>query len=154
MPDPSEPPAPPGRLRVYVDADVLLAGAASPATHSASQVVLSLSEITLIDAATSELAVDECMRNLEAKVPEAVSTFRLLAERALDIVPAPSVDRVRRLAGYADWKDVPHLTAALEHGCSFLITYNTSDYQPGHPDVEVLRPGVLVQRVRDRLAGL
>jgi predicted nucleic acid-binding protein len=151
MPEPSRSSS---RLRVYVDADVLLSGAASPAAHSASQVVLSLSEITLIDALTSELAVDECIRNLEAKVPEAVSTFELLIERALDIVPAPSEKSVRALAGQADWKDVPHLACAVRERCSYLATFNTSDYTPGHPDVEVLRPGPLVRRVRDRLAGL
>lgn len=151
MPDPSRSS---DRLRVYVDADVLLAGAASPADHSASQVVLSLSEITLIDAITSQLAVKECIRNLEAKVPDAVSTFELLAERALEIVPAPSKQSVRQLAGRADWKDVPHLACAVGRGCTHLVTYNTSDYTPGHPAVEVLRPGVLVRRVRDRLAHL
>lgn len=145
---------PPDRLRIYVDADVLLAGPASPADHSASQVILSLSEITLIDAITSELAVEECIRNLEAKVPDAVSTFDLLAERALKIVPAPSPESVRRLAGRADWKDVPHLACAVGQGCTYLVTYNTSDYAPGHPDVEALRLGVLVRRIRDRLATL
>jgi hypothetical protein len=47
MPDPSDEPLSSERLRVYMDADVLLASAASLAEHSAGQVVLSLSEITL-----------------------------------------------------------------------------------------------------------
>lgn len=169
MPEPADgsgPPAPPdgpssaeenlptARLRIYVDADVLLAGAASPVDHSASQVILSLSEITLIDAITSELAVAECIRNLEAKVPAAVATFQLLAERALAMVPPPSEDEVRRYVGSADWKDLPHLACAIDQGCPYLVTYNTSDYRPGHPAVEVLRPGLLVRRIRDRLTQL
>ena len=142
------------RLRVYVDADVLLASCASPSSHSAGQVVLSLSEITLLDAVTSELALEECRRNLERKLPDAAETFELLVKRSLEIVPAPSKEVVRRHAGRADWKDVPHLACALEHGCAYLVTYNTSDYTPGHPDVQIVRPGELVRRVREWLTGL
>lgn len=35
--------------KLFVDADVLFAGAASPSEHSASLLVLTLSEITLIN---------------------------------------------------------------------------------------------------------
>lgn len=142
------------RLRVYIDADVLLASCASPASHSAGQVVLSLSEITLIDAVTSELALEECRRNFEETLSDAMETFELLVKRSLDVVPAPSKETVRRHAGRADWKDVPHLACALEHGCAYLVTYNTKDYAPGHPDAQVVRPGELVRRVRERLTGL
>jgi hypothetical protein len=142
------------RLRVYVDADVLLVSSASPTAHSAGQVVLGLSEITLIHAITSELAVEECERNLVARVPEAVPTFRQLVRRALNVTPAPSKRSVRRLVGRADWKDVPHLACALDQRCPYLVTYNVSDYEPGHPDVQVVRPGVLVRRVRGQLARL
>jgi hypothetical protein len=65
----------PAHLRVYFDADVLFAGAASPSDHSASQVLLALSESTLIEGVTSALAVDECRRNLEAKLPAATGDF-------------------------------------------------------------------------------
>lgn len=142
------------RLRVYVDADVLLASAASPSSHSAGQVVLSLSEITLLDGITSELAVEECRRNLEEKLPAATETFELLVKRSLEVVSAPSQEVVRRHAGLADWKDVPHLACALEHNCAYLVTYNTGDFEPGHPDVQVVRPGELVRRVRERLTRL
>jgi hypothetical protein len=35
-----------------------------------------------------------------------------------------------------------------------LTTYNLDDYKPGHPDLEVVRPGALVRRVREQLATL
>ena len=142
------------RLRVYVDADVLLASCASPSSHSTGQVVLSLSEITLIDAVTSELALEECRRNLETKLPDVAETFELLVKRSLGVVPAPSKETVRRHAGRADWKDVPHLACALKHDCAYLVTYNTKDYTPGHSDVQVVRPGEFVRRVRGQLTGL
>jgi hypothetical protein len=142
------------RLRVYVDADVLIASAASPSEHSAGQVVLSLSEVTLIDAITSELAIEECRRNLSAKMPDAVPTFELLVTRSIDVVPAPSKSSVRRHTGRAEWKDLPHLVAALEHDCTHLVSYNTRDYEPGHPEVQVLTPGAFVRHIRERLSRL
>jgi hypothetical protein len=124
---------PPDRLRIYVDADVLLAGAASPADHSASQVILSLSEITLIGAITSELAVEECTRNLEANVPDAVSTFDLLAERALKIVPVPSLESVRQLAGWADWKDAAHRACTFDQAARISSPTARATKRPATP---------------------
>jgi hypothetical protein len=80
----------PSPLRVYFDADVLFAGAASPSERSASQVLLSLSEITLIEGLTSVLALEECRRNLEAKLPAATGDLERLVGRALSLVEAPS----------------------------------------------------------------
>jgi len=133
---------------------VLLASCASPSSHSAGQVVLSLSESTLLDAVTSELALEECRRNLERKLPGATETFEFLVRRSLDAVPAPSKETVRRHAGRADWRNVPHLACALKHGCACLMTYNTKEYAPGHPDVQIVRPVELVRRVREQLTGL
>ncbi len=47
--------------RVFVDADVLFAGSASPSEHSASLVVLRLAEITLIEALASEHSSYSCL---------------------------------------------------------------------------------------------
>ena len=120
------------RPRVYVDADVLFASAASPSPHSAGQVLLTLSEITLseitlIDGLTSALAVEECRRNLNQKLPDALQTFDLLLQRTLSVVPAPSESEVYRMAERADWKDVPHLVTAVQQKYRFLVTYNTAD---------------------------
>jgi hypothetical protein len=131
-----------------VDADVIFAGAASPSKHSASSVVLRMAEITLIEALTSRQAVTEVERNLSAKLPEASTTFRLLVERCLTVVPDPDPAFLASHAGLADPKDLPILVAAL------LVTFNVKDFQPGHPDVTVSRPGELVRRVRDLLGCL
>ena len=56
--------------RVFVDADVLFAGSASPSEHSASLVVLRLAEITLIEALTSEQVITEAESNLADKQPQ------------------------------------------------------------------------------------
>ncbi|MEM0960912.1 MAG: PIN domain-containing protein [Bacteroidota bacterium] len=140
---------------MFLDADVLFAGAATANAQSASQVVLRLAEATVIEAVTSRQAVRECERNLEAKVPAAVGVFRrLVAAADVEVVEAPSPARVDAHDGKADAKDLPLLVAAIEAGCPLLVTFNARDYRPGDPAVEVVGPGALVQRVRARLAGL
>jgi predicted nucleic acid-binding protein len=68
----------PPKLRIFVDADVLFAGAASPNEHSDSLVILRMAEITLIEALTSEQVITEVECNLEEKRPAAMPAFRML----------------------------------------------------------------------------
>ena len=139
-------------LRVMVDADVLFAGSASPSDRSASTVVLRLSDLTLIDGVASEQVVAEAEKNLRKKVAAAVPMFQDLVSACLRVVPDPTADEVLALDGLADPKDLPILTAAVRDECDVLVTFNERDYRPGHPDVEVVTPGVLVQRVRRLVA--
>ncbi len=140
--------------RVFVDADVLIAGSASPQEHSASQVVLKMGEITLIEALTSEQVITEVERNLQAKLPKALPVFHHLTSRCLQIVPNPTVTDIRQYAGLANEKDLPILIAAYQAECSWLVTFNGRDFQPGFAEVTVLRPGNFVLHVRDLLTKL
>lgn len=139
---------------MFVDADVLFAGAASPSEQGASLVVLRMAEITLIEALTSEQVITEVERNLSGALPAALPAFRLLASRCLRVVADPARGE---LAGYhdlADPKDLPILVAAVRDACLWLVTFNVRHFQPGHPSLSVVRPGELVQRVRSLLAHL
>ena len=109
---------PPSKPRVFVDADVLFAGAASPTRYGASLLILRLSELTLLEAVTSEQVITEAERNLTAKMPQALPLFRLLVERALKVVSAPTPELVAVYQGLADPKDLPILVAALQAECS------------------------------------
>ena len=140
--------------RIFVDADVLFAGAASPSEHGASLLVLRMAEITLVEAITSEQVIFEAERNLEEKLPGALPTFRLIVSRCLHVVPDPSPADLDPYRGLAHPKDLPILVAALREGCPWLVTFNVRHYQPGHHNVAVLRPGKLLLRVRDQLARL
>jgi predicted nucleic acid-binding protein len=137
-----------------VDADVLFAGAASPSEHGASLVVLRLAEITLVDAITSRQVITEAERNLEAKFPQALSTFRLLVSRCLQVVPTPKPEDLVSYEGAADAKDVPILAAAVRERCAWLVTFNVRHFRPGHPQVTVLPPGDFILRVREMLTAL
>jgi predicted nucleic acid-binding protein len=142
------------RPRLFIDADVLIAGSASPNEHSASLVLLRMAEITLIEAVTSEQVIRECERNLKEKIPRALPAFQLLVQKSLKIVPDPTDEEKKILHGKADVKDLPILVAASREGCAFLATFNLRHYQPGLSDVQVLKPGELVLRIRHRLASL
>lgn len=144
----------PNRPRVFIDADVLFSGAASPSEHGASLVILRMAEITLIDAVASQQVISEAERNLAAKIPDALPAFRLLASRCLRIIQDPEPPDLDRWAGLADDKDLPILVAALREQCSWLVTHNVRHFQPGHGSIAVLRPGEFLWRVREQLATL
>ena len=146
----SNPPKP----RIFVDADVLFAGAASPNEHSASLVILRMAEITLIDAVTSEQVIIEVERNLEEKIPTAMPAFRMLVSCCLHVISDPTVAEIKALSKAADAKDLPILAAAVREGCVYLTTYNIKHFQPGVKTVTVLKPGDLVQHVRYLLAQM
>jgi hypothetical protein len=137
-----------------VDADVIFAGSASPSEHGASLMILRMGEITLIDAVTSRQAITEAERNLTAKIPDALATFRLLVERSLRVTPDPSRQDLAAYGDIADPKDLPILVAAVRESCEWLVTFNVDDFVPGHPHVTVLRPGVFIRRVRSVLTHM
>ena len=140
--------------RIFVDADVLFAGAASPSEHSASLVILQLAEITLIDAFTSHQVIIEAERNLATKLPQALPAFRLLVSRSLRVVPNPQPEDLVTYEDTADEKDLPILIAAVQAECPWLVTFNMRHFQPGHAAVTVLGPGDFIQRVRELLTAL
>ena len=140
--------------RVFVDADVLFAGAAGSTEYGASLVVLRMAEITLIEAITCSQVIDEAERNLEHKLPAALPAFRLLASRCLQVTPTPTADELGPYQGLAHVKDLPILAAALRERCPILLTFNQRHFRPGSPKVEVLRPGDFLQQVRLYLTQL
>ena len=140
--------------RVFVDADVLFAGAAAPSEHGASLTILRMAEITLIEALTCQQAIIEAERNLAVKLPVALPAFRLIVSRCLQIVSDPTPEELAPHAGRADPEDLPILVSALREGCPWLVSFNLRHFQPGVPAVTVLRPGDFVLRVRDHLSGL
>lgn len=56
--------------------------------------------------------------------------------------------------GCAHPKDLPIWVATLGAECPWLVTFHLRHYQPGHPDLAVMRPGAFLQRVRSQLARL
>lgn len=141
-------------LRVFFDADVLVAGSASKAYSSASYILLQLAELTLIEGLICPYVREEVERNLRIKLPQALPVFRALMRTALKEVSDPSADSLKRWTGRADAKDLPVLAAAISNSCDYLVTFNIRDYPKPPESLEVLEPGNLVQQVRKHLAKL
>lgn len=138
--------------KLFVDADVLIAGSAS--TTGASHIILQLSRLTIIECITSEQAQTEAERNLMEKLPSAVSTFYQLLDATIEIVNDPSTQELQSFQGQAHSKDLPILTAAIINDCNYLVTFNIRHYYPESEKITVLRPGKFLERVRSRLTDL
>ena len=134
--------------KVFLDADVIFAGAAAPTEHGASHVILQMGEITLIDCISSEQAVKEVERNLAEKIPEKLPDFYLLVSRSLRIIDDPQPGELIAYTQQADPKDLPILAAALKERCSYLLTFNVRHYTPTTPDIIVQQPSGFLMTVR------
>lgn len=117
-------------------------------------VMLRLAEITLIDAVTSQQVIIEAERNLTRYLPTVLPTFQLIVSRCLRVVADPLPGDLHPYVGLANQKDLPILVAALREACPWLITFNVRHFQPGHPSINVVRPGRFVQHVRGLLVSL
>ena len=140
--------------KVFVDADVIFAGAASPTEHAASHVVLQMGEITLIDCVSSEQAAKEVERNLSDKIPEKLPDFQLLVSRSVHIVDDPQPGDLAAYKGQADPKDLPILVAAMKEECSHLLTFNVRHFTPASPKITVQPPSGFLFTVRSLLGLL
>jgi len=140
------------RPRVFIDADVLIAGSAS--TTGASHMVLPLSELGLVDGLVSEQVVREAERNLERKLPAALAAFRALGAAGCHVIDDPTETETSAVHGQADPKDAPILAAALKAGCDWLLTFNTKDFSPAPGRVRVAQPGGFIDSLRQMLEDL
>jgi predicted nucleic acid-binding protein len=145
------------RVRIFCDADVLIAGAASTtgASHILLQLfLLQLSELTLLVCLTSQYAIQEAERNLLAKLPDALPAFRLILEVAAKVTPAPAPWLLLNLAGEAHPKDLAILAAAISGKADFLATFNTRDFRPRKTAPIIFQPRDVLARIRWSLAHL
>lgn len=139
--------------KVLFDSDVVISGSAS--RQGAAFVLLQLSELGLIKGFISPKVVDECRKNLQIKLSDALPTFQQIISHALTVTTNPSEKEISEYSKMAHQKDLPILTAALRIKAQFLVTFNTKDF---YPDPEfgliVLQPGDLLKMIRLRLSQL
>ena len=140
------------KLRLFFDADVLIAGAAS--TAGASHLLLRLAELGVLEGITTRLARAEAERNLRAKLPHALPAFRALIREAIEVVDNPPLSTCVAFSTQAEVEDVPHLAAAVTQGCHYLVTFNTRHYRPEAGTIEAVKPGKLLQLIRRQLVAL
>ena len=142
------------KLKIFLDADVIFAGAAAPSEQSASHVILRMGVLTILDCVTSEQAVTEVERNLQEKLPFKLPEFRLLVSRCLRVISDPQPATLSNYENMADASDMPLLVAAIQEGCSFLITFNIRHYHPDHEEIKALKPGDFIITLRQLLTQM
>ncbi|KPV45429.1 PIN domain-containing protein [Alicyclobacillus ferrooxydans] len=135
-------------LIVFFDADVLVAGSAS--TTGAAHLLLTLSELGIIQGMTSAHVQEEARRNLAKKIPDALPEFEEIVQRAVTVDFSPT--DTNPFQNFAHPKDVHVLAAAVATHARWLVTFNLKDfYQP--PQITVLNPGQAIRTIRDTLGG-
>lgn len=140
--------------RLFIDADVIFAGAAAPSEQGASYVILRMAELTLLDCVTSQQAITEVEQNLIEKLPSKLPEFRLLVSRCLRVVSDPAPGDLLAHAEEADPKDLPLLVKALQENCAYLITFNTRHYFPKSKSLRVQKPGDFILTLRQFLGQM
>jgi predicted nucleic acid-binding protein len=136
--------------RVFVDANVLIAGADSQS--GASNAVLKLGEVGLFQLVVCRQVLDEAERNLRKKLPRALPNFAAqMARLRLEILPDPSPDQVYPWEAIIEATDAPILCAAVAGQVDRFITLNTKDFTPkvaAYSGLVIQTPAEFVEEVR------
>lgn len=134
--------------RVFVDANVLIAGADS--RSGASNAVVKLAEMGLIQLVVSRQVLDEAERNLRRKLPRALPNFATqMAQLNLEIVPDPPDEEVAWCESIIEAKDAPILAVAMHVRPDRLLILNTKDFTPAVASASGLAIQTPVEFVQD-----
>ncbi|MEZ4768003.1 MAG: PIN domain-containing protein [Caldilineales bacterium] len=118
-----------GVRRIFVDANILIAGADSQS--GASNALLRIAEVGLFQLVVCTQVLDEAERNLRRKLPRALPNFAMqMARLRLEILPDPVPEDVRPWEQIIEAKDAPILCAAVASGVDRFVTLNTRDFTP------------------------
>lgn len=139
--------------KVFVDANVLIAGSAS--RTGASRAVLALGEIGLIQLYTNRQVINESERNIRHKLPQALPIFtEFLIYLNLQILDDPVPESFSRWLSVIEEKDAPILEAAVQLPAEYLLTLNTKDFTPNVADatgLTIQTPATFIQNIRNIL---
>lgn len=138
------------KRRIFVDANVLIAGADS--RTGASNAVLKMAEIGLYRLVVSRQVLDETERNLRQKLPRALANFaEQVATINLEIAPDPPAAETARWVGIIEAKDAPILATAVLSGVDRFLTLNTKDFTPAvaaQSGLLIQTPGEFIMNIR------
>ena len=114
--------------RVFLDANVLFAAAWTP--DGLSALLIELGRARRIELLSSNQAVIEAKRNLEAKKPAALSRIAEFLERIV-VGSEPDPQAIRRITpAELSAKDRPLLAAAIAAGATHFVTGDRRDFGP------------------------
>jgi predicted nucleic acid-binding protein len=141
------------RRAVFVDANVLISGSAS--SKGASNAILRLGELGLIQLVASRQVIEETERNIRLQFPDILPYIgELLGQARVKIVADPLAEDYARWFEIIEEKDAPILEAAVQASVDYLITLNTKDFTQAVSDASglpILTPAAFIEKVRDLL---
>lgn len=137
--------------RVFFDANVLIAGAASH--RGASRAALMMAEAGLFQMVVSRQVLDEAERNLRRKLPRGLPILaEILGHVHLEVVDDPSPQSFARWLDCIEAKDAPIVEAAVSANIDYLLTLNSRDFTPAiaaRSGLTILAPAQFVERLRE-----
>ena len=127
----------PSKLRVMVDANILVAGTGWPRFPYEVLQHAVRGDFTLV---LSSIIIEEAHRHIARLIPNAVGLFEVfLLESGYELVADPTLDEVAENAQLVrDLKDVPIALAAIHAHIDFLVTpcgHQPNRYSLLHPQV-------------------
>ena len=141
--------------RVFCDANVLIAGAASRSGRC--RAVIMMAEAGLFRMVVSRQVLDEAERNVRRKLPHGLPVLAdILGHVQLEIVDDPSLQSFARWLDCIEDKDAPIVEAAVAANVDYLLTLNSRDFTPAVADrsgLKIWTPAQFVERLREIVTG-
>lgn len=139
---------------VFIDTSALIAGILSPT--GAAHEVLRLCEAGVVKAVMSKQVLVEADRNLSEKLPALLPEYRRflthLSPLIVDDPPRPVFEQAREIIHH---NDALILSAAIEAGVDYLVTWNTRHFQKkavrDYVQFAILTPGEFLEEFRRAL---
>ncbi len=115
--------------RIFLDSNVILSGLLSDKGAPRTILDLLCLRLPFLAGVTGRYNIMEIERNLAKKLPAALPVYEEYFPRLnLEIVPLPSKDELKKLAGHTSEKDIPVLASALKGRADFLVTGDKKDF--------------------------
>ena len=113
--------APGSKPRVFLDTNVIFSGLYS--SKGAPGKILELFIKGQIEVVVSQQVLDEVVRTVKDKLPEALPALNtLLVNNPPEVVPAPEIEYIKQWPGVLSLADAAILAAAVASGTHIFIT--------------------------------
>ncbi len=133
--------------KVFIDSSVLIAAAISPIGSARDLIKSALSN--KIKVVLSDLVLEETVRNLSNKAPQALSALQLFLETLNPQVVSPGKSLIIKAAKVVDIKDAAIVAGAVKAKADYLVSFDRKhllQYQKkieSHFKIKVITPALL-----------
>lgn len=138
------------KLKVFLDANIFIAGSASSSGGSAF--VLHACRKGIVQGITTKLILQEAKRNISDKLGEKVLSkfYKIIKTLSLTIQPPPSTELHYR--NIIEFKDAHVLAASIESKSNYLITLDrrhffTKRIQQANLPIKIVTPKRFIQQL-------